>query len=218
MKHEIETYFLKQKKWKKELLLLRKIVLDCGLDETYKWKHPCYVSKGKNIVILHEFKEYCAISFFKGVLINDVDKKLIQPTENTHSARQLRFTLLSDVVDLELTIKNYVVQAVKNEHLELKVTPKKNTAHQVPQELEQVFNEHPTFKTAFYKLTLGRQKGYLLHFSKAKQSKTRTARIYKSMQKIIDGYGMTDCTCGLTKRKPNCDGSHKQLNPKELSN
>lgn len=211
MNAEVDTYLDNLKKWKKELTRLRDIVADCGLTEDFKWMHPCYTYNGKNIILIHEFKTYCAILFHKGILLNDYKQLLVQQTENMQSARQMRFTNLSEIEDLKSTIKAYVFEAVEVEKAGLKVEKKKTSDYNSPEELEMAFKEHPEFKKAFKNLTPGRQKGYLLHFSKPKHPKTRAALIEKCMQRIFDGYGLRDCTCGLSKRKPNCDGSHKQL-------
>jgi len=211
MNKEVEKYLNSLEKWRMELTELRKIILECGLKEDYKWMHPSYSDNGKNIVLIHEFKDYCAIMFQKGALLKDTENILVQQTENTQSARQIRFTKLSEVEELEPIIKKYVKEAIEIEKSGLKVKKKRTTDYEIPEELEQIFKENPEFKKAFEKLTAGRQRGYLLHFYKPKQSKTKISRIENSMKRIFDGYGLTDCTCGLSKRKPNCDGSHKQL-------
>ena len=211
MNTEVETYLDNLKHWKKELTLLRDIVCDCGLIEDFKWMHPCYTYNGKNVVLIHEFKTYCAILFPKGILLKDSKQILVQQTENTQSARQIRFTNLSEIEGLKPTIKAYIFEALEVEKAGLKVRKKKTSHYDKPEELEKAFQEHPEFDKAFKNLSPGRQNGYLLHFSKPKQSKTRAAQIEKYKQRILDGYGLRDCTCGLSKRKPNCDGSHKQL-------
>ncbi|GGX35075.1 DUF1801 domain-containing protein [Aquimarina muelleri] len=211
MNQEVNNYLNRLEKWQAELTELRKIILDCGLKENYKWMHPSYSDNEKNIVLIHEFKDYCAILFHKGVLLKDPENILVQQTENTQSARQIRFTDLLVIQELEPTIKKYVKEAIRIEKLGLKLKKKKTSDFEIPEELEQKFEENPNFKKAFKNLTAGRQRGYLLHFAKPKQSKTKLSRIEKSMERIFDGYGLTDCTCGLSQRKPNCDGSHKQL-------
>lgn len=149
--------------------------------------------------------------FHKGALLNDANKILIQQTENVQSGRQIRFANTQEIIDLKTTIKAYIFEAIEVEKTGLKIAPKKTEEFNVPEELTQKFIKNPEFKTAFEALTPGRQRGYLLHFAGAKQAKTRAARIEKNMKRIIDGYGLNDCTCGLSKRKPNCDGSHKNL-------
>ncbi|MDO6760530.1 DUF1801 domain-containing protein [Tamlana sp. 2_MG-2023] len=209
MLQEVQEYLNNQKKWKKELTTLRDIILTCGLEEGFKWKHPCYTHEEKNVVLIHEFDSYCGMSFFKGVLLDDSEKLLIQQTENMQTARQMRFTDLTEIIELEPIIKQYLKEAIKKSGQ--KVAMKKTSDYEAPSELEQIFKKNTAFQEAFETLTPGRQRGYLLHFSKAKLSKTKTTRIEKNMQRIFDGYGLNDCTCGLSKRKPNCDGSHKQL-------
>jgi len=207
----VDTYLKKLKNWKTELTTLRQLILDCGLEETFKWKHPCYTDAGKNIVIIHEFKEYCGMSFFKGALLKDPAGILIQPTENVQAARQIRFTDLSQIIELQATLKDYINEAIAIERAGKTIQKKKTSDFPLPEELTLKFNEDPAFKKAFYNLTPGRQKGYLLHFAQPKQSQTRTSRIVKNRERILDGFGFNDCTCGLSKRKPNCDGSHKEL-------
>ena len=215
MNEEVNKYLNGLKKWKTELTKLREIILECGLKEEFKWMHPCYTDNGKNIVLIHEFKDYCAILFHKGVLLKDPENILVQQTENVQSARQIRFTDLPEIEELKPTIKEYIEEAIEIEKSGKKVEKKNTSDFNTPKELEQKFEENPDFKKAFEKLTAGRQRGYLLHFDKPKQSKTKTSRIEKNMERIMDGYGLNDCVCGLSKRKPNCDGSHKQLEKTE---
>ncbi len=177
--------------------------------------HPCYSDNGKNIVLIHEFKDYSAIMFQKGALLKDTENILVQQTENTQSARQIKFTGLSEITELEPIIKKYINEAIKIEKSELKVKMKKTSDYEIPDELKRIFEDNPDFEKAFKKLSEGRQRAYLLHFTKPKQSQTKISRIENSMKLIFDGYGLTDCTCGLSKRKPNCDGSHKQLEKNE---
>ena len=215
MHEDVNNYLNKLKNWGEELTQLREIILDCGLTEDFKWKHPCYTDNGKNIVLIHEFKDYCAILFHKGVLLKDSENILVQQTENIQSARQIRFTDMPEIVELETIIKQYIKEAIQVERSGMKVEMKKVSDYEMPDELNQKFNENPAFEVAFRNLTPGRQKGYLLYFNKTKQSKTRMARIEKYEARIFNGKGMLDCVCGLSKRKPNCDGSHKQLDKKD---
>ncbi|SNR27190.1 Uncharacterized conserved protein YdeI, YjbR/CyaY-like superfamily, DUF1801 family [Maribacter sedimenticola] len=208
---EVDDYLDGINKWQSELRELRAIILECGLTEAFKWKHPCYTYKNKNIVLLHGFKEYCAILFYKGALLKDPNNLLIQQTQHTQSGRQIRFTHVGEIQTLRQTIKDYILEAAQNEESGKKVQVKKVTDYPVPKELTQKFSEDPNLETAFNSLTPGRQKGYLLHFSQPKQSNTRSNRISKNTQRILNGKGLNDCTCGLSKRMPNCDGSHKQL-------
>lgn len=211
MNKEVIKYLNGLEKWQSELTELRKIILDCGLKEDYKWMHPSYSENGKNIVLIHEFKDYCAILFQKGVLLKDTENILVQQTKHTQSARQIRFTEISKIIELEPIIKKYIKEAIEIEKSELKVKMKKTTDFEMPNELKHIFENNPNFEKAFKKLTEGRQRGYLLYFTTPKQSQTKISRIENSMKRIFEGYGLTDCTCGLSKRKPNCDGSHKQL-------
>ena len=211
MNEQVNKYINRLEKWQAELTELRKIILDSGLQEDYKWMHPSYSENGKNIILINKFKDYCAILFHKGALLKDKENILIQQTENTQSARQIRFTDLTEIQELQPIIKEYIKEAVKVERSGIKLQKKKTSDYEIPIELEQKFEENTGFEKAFKNLTAGRQRGYLLHFAKPKQSKTRISRIENSIVRIFDGYGLTDCTCGLSKRKPNCDGSHKQL-------
>ena len=192
MNQKVNWFFDKDTKWQKEYKTLRAIIVDCGLTEELKWGCPCYTFKGNNIVLIHGFKDYCALLFHKGVLLNDTDKLLIQQTENVQSARQIRFTNMDEINELEQTIRTYVFEAVEVEKAGLEVKMKKTSEYEKPEELEQAFNEGPNFKTAFDSLTPGRQRGYFLHFSEAKQSKTRTSRIEKAKPKIFDGKGYNE--------------------------
>lgn len=211
MDDKILEYFKKVGRWQLELAKLRQIILDCGLKEEYKWMHPCYTVNGKNVVLIHEFKDYCAILFHKGVLLKDEANILIQQTENVQVARQIRFDKTSHIEELEAIIKKYIYEAIDIELSGVKIEKKETRAFTLPQELELKFDENPTFGTAFHKLSQGRQRGYLIYFSEAKQSKTREARIEKSTERILNGFGLKDCICGRSRRLPNCDGSHRTL-------
>ncbi len=186
---KVDRYIEKIKNWKEETILLREICLECGLDEDFKWMHPCYTFQGKNIVLIHGFKEYCALLFHKGALLNDTENILVQQTENVQSARQMRFTDKTQINDLKGVIKVYIFEAIEVEKAGLEVKMKKTSEYEIPEELKQEFENDSEFKTAFYNLTPGRQRGYLLYFSEAKQSKTRTSRIEKAKPKIFDGKG-----------------------------
>lgn len=189
---KVDSYIEKIKNWKEETKILREICLDCGLSEDFKWMHPCYTFKGKNIVLIHGFKSYCALLFHKGVLLKDADKILIQQTENVQSARQIRFTNLKEIIDLKSTIKTYIFEAIEAEKAGLKVKMKKTSEYKTPLEFKKALEENSELKAAFYALTPGRQKGYLLYFSQAKQSKTRVSRIEKHIPKIIKGKGLKE--------------------------
>ncbi|HLT50112.1 MAG TPA: YdeI family protein [Aequorivita sp.] len=188
----VDRFLDRAKKWKEEMKLLRKTCLDCGLTEDFKWMHPCYTLKGKNVVLIHEFKEYCALLFHKGALLKDTENILVRQTENVQAARQIRFTNINEIITLESTIKAYIFEAIEVEKAGLEVKMKKVSEFNMPQELQQKFKEDPALKTAFKALTPGRQRGYLLYFSQAKQSKTRVSRIEKYIPKIFDGKGVND--------------------------
>ena len=192
MNPKVDFYFSKSEKWQKEIEKLRTIVLDCQLNEELKWGVPCYTFQKSNIVLIHEFKEYCALLFFKGALLNDANGILIQQTENVQSARQVRFTNLQEIIDLEPVLKAYIYEAIEVEKAGLKVELKKTKEFNVPEEFETKLNTDTDLKTAFYALTPGRQRGYLLHFSAPKQSKTRESRIEKSIPQILNGKGLDD--------------------------
>jgi uncharacterized protein YdeI (YjbR/CyaY-like superfamily) len=189
---KVDWFFNKAEKWQEEFEKLRTIVLDCGLTEDLKWGCPCYTSEKSNIVLIHGFKEYCAVLFFKGALLNDADGILVQQTENVQSARQIRFTGLREVFDLEPIVKAYIYEAVEVEKAGLKVPLKKTAEFTMPEEFQNQLDGHPDLKTAFYALTPGRQRGYLLYFSSAKQSTTRRSRIEKYTPQILTGKGLDD--------------------------
>ncbi len=192
MNPNVDFYFNKAKKWQEELEQLRMTVLDCGLTEELKWGVPCYTFQESNIVLIHVFKAYCALLFFKGALLNDVHGILIQQTENVQVARQVRFTHVREIVEMETILKAYIYEAIEVEKAGLKVDFKKNTERIIPEEFQHKLAEIPALKTAFDALTPGRQRAYLLHFSALKQSKTREARVEKCMQQILDGKGLND--------------------------
>jgi uncharacterized protein YdeI (YjbR/CyaY-like superfamily) len=192
MNPKVNWFFDKATEWQKEYRKLRTIALNCGLTEELKWGCPCYTFKGSNIVLIHGFKEYCAFLFFKGALLHDADGILIQQTENVQSARQIRFTDLQQILDMEATLKAYIYEAIEVEKAGLKVELKKTSEFPMPEEFQKALNENPELKSAFEALTPGRQRGYLLHFSQAKQSKTRESRIEKYTPKILEGKGLDD--------------------------
>lgn len=189
---KVDEFLGKAKKWKEEYETLRNIVLDCELTEEFKWMHPCYTFENKNIVLIHGFKEYCALLFHKGALLQDVHGLLIQQTENVQGARQIRFTNVQEIVATESILKAYIHEAIEVEKAGLEVEFKKNEEFIIPEELHNKFDDNPALKTAFEALTPGRQRAYILYFSQAKQSKTRESRIEKCMQKILDGKGLKD--------------------------
>ena len=178
--------------WPEELKKLRAIVLDCGLTEELKWRQPCYTFEKSNILLISAFKEYCTLSFFKGALLKDAKGILVAQTENVQSTRQIRFTHVEEIVELEPILKAYIHEAIEVEKAGLTVEHKKTSDFDIPEELTNKFNEDPALKAAFEALTPGRQRGYLLHFSQPKQSKTRVSRIEKWTPKIFDGKGLHD--------------------------
>ncbi len=189
---EVDFYFEKEGKWQAEQKLLRKIILSSGLDEELKWGVPCYTKGKSNIVLIHAFKEYCAVLFFKGALLNDTEKILVQQTGNVQSARQVRFISISEVKELKEVLKSYIAEAIKNEEAGLKVKFRATSEYQIPEEFQLVLDEDSKLKEAFYALTPGRQRGYLLYFSGAKQSATRMSRVEKSRKQILKGKGIND--------------------------
>ncbi|MES1215842.1 MAG: YdeI/OmpD-associated family protein [Bacteroidota bacterium] len=189
---KVDFYFDKNKTWQKEITQMRKIVLDCGLEEKLKWGCPCYTFENANIVLIHVFKEYCAYLFFKGALLHDANGILIQQTKNVQSARQIRFTNDKEIVKLEKKLKAYIYEAIEVEKAGLKVKLKKTSEFEVPEEFKKKLNKNSALKTAFNALTPGRQRAYLFYFSQAKQSKTREARVEKSIPQILKGKGLND--------------------------
>ena len=192
MNPKVDFYFNEVKQWQEEIKKLRSIVLDCDLTEELKWGCPCYMFEKKNIVLIHTFKEYCALLFFKGALLKDPNGILIQQSKNVQAARQIRFTNLQEIEKLASVLKTYIYAAVEVEEAGLKVELKKTTEFTMPEEFQTKLNENPALKTAFEALTPGRQRGYLLHFSAPKQAKTRESRIEKSLQDIFEGKGLND--------------------------
>tara|TARA_R110002020_G_scaffold186495_1_gene384521 strand:+ start:395 stop:973 length:579 start_codon:yes stop_codon:yes gene_type:complete len=192
MNPKVDFFFDKASKWQKEYLQLRAIVLECGLNEELKWGVPCYTYQGSNVVLIHGFKEYCALLFHKGALLNDTNGILIQQTENVQSARQIRFTDLQEIVELRPVLKTYIYEAIEVEKAGLKVELKKTKEYAVPKEFQVKLDENEMLKQAFEKLTPGRQRGYLLYFDSAKQAKTREARVEKVIPQILEGKGLND--------------------------
>ena len=189
MNPKVDWYFTKAKKWQPEIEQLRPMVLDCGLTEELKWGVPCYTFQKSNIVLIHVFKEYCALLFFKGALLKDAQAILVQQTENTQAARQIRFTSVREIIEMEPVVKAYIQEAIEVEKAGLKVDFKKTTEFTIPEEFQSKLDGNPALKTAFEALTPGRQRGYMLHFSAPKQSKTREARVEKSIEQILQGKG-----------------------------
>jgi uncharacterized protein YdeI (YjbR/CyaY-like superfamily) len=206
-----DKYFLDAPQWQEELMQLRKIALSTQLTEMIKWGVPCYVFQESNVVLLGAFKAFCSISFFKGSLMQDPKGILLKPGENSQIARMIKFTHLDQICELEPIIRAYIVEAIEIEKTGAKPIVDKSAELEFPEELLQILDQDAVFKAAFTALTPGRQRGYNLFFTAAKQPATRITRIEKYRQQILDGKGINDCTCGLSKKMPSCDGSHKAI-------
>lgn len=189
---KVDFFFDEAMKWQEELDVMRTIVLDCQLSEELKWGVPCYTFQNTNIVLIHVFKEYCAFLFFKGALLKDTDDILIRQSENVQAARQIRFTNLKEIVDLKDILKTYIYQAIEIEKAGLKVELKKTSEFEVSEEFQKKLDAMPDLQKAFFALTPGRQRAYLLHFSQPKQSKTRVSRVEKNIPNILEGKGLND--------------------------
>lgn len=189
---KVEWFFKKDNQWKEAYEALRMIALDAGLTEELKWGCPCYTLEGNNVVLIHGFKDYCAYLFHKGVLMKDPKKILIQQTENVQSARQIRFSHVDQIVDMESVLRSYIKEAIKIEKSGLQVEMKSTEEFKMPDEFRTVLQSRPSVKKAFESLTPGRQRGYLLYFSSARQAKTRQARVEKYVPMIIKGKGLED--------------------------
>ena len=192
MNPKVDGFLRKAKRWPEEFEKLRMVCLDCGLTEGLKWGKPCYTFQNSNIVLIHGFKDYCALLFFKGALLKDAKGILVQQTENVQAARQIRFTNVRAIVEMEHVLKTYIKEAIEVEKAGLEVNYKKTSEFVIPEEFQNRLDESPALKTAFTALTPGRQRGYILYFSAAKQSKTREARVEKCVQQILDGKGLND--------------------------
>jgi uncharacterized protein YdeI (YjbR/CyaY-like superfamily) len=192
MNPKVDGFLRKAKKWRKEFEKLRMVCLECGLTEELKWGKPCYTLQGSNVVLIHGFKEHCALLFMKGALLKDPKSILIQQTENVQAARQIRFTNVREIVEMEPVLKAYIEEAIKVEKAGFEVSYKRTSEFVVPEEFQTKLDETPGLKTAFGALTPGRQRGYILYFSAAKQSKTRESRVEKCMRQILNGKGLND--------------------------
>ena len=212
MKEEINQFVNQQEVWGKEAQKLREIALDCGLNEELKWKTPCFDFNESNVAIIGCFKDYCSLSFLKGVLLQDSENVLVSPGQNSQSVKYWKFYSLEEIIASESVIKRYLFEAIEIEKLGLKVDLKKSSEVTFVDELKEKMRNDKKFKTAFLGLTPGRQRGYNLFFEGAKQSKTRISRIEKYESRILNGQGINDCVCGLSKKMPGCDGSHKFIN------
>ena len=189
---KVDFFFRRAQQWQEEFEKLRNVALDCGLTEELKWGCPCYTFQKSNIVLIHGFKDYCALLFFKGVLLKDPNGILVQQTKNVQAARQIRFTNIREIIKLQRTLKAYIKEAVEVEKAGLKVTYKETSEFKIPQEFQNRLAEMPALKTAFKALTPGRQRAYLFYFSAPKQSKTRASRVEKYMPRILNGKGLDD--------------------------
>ena len=192
MNPKVDEFINNAKSWQEEYEKLRTNVLECNLEEDYKWMHPCYTFQGNNIVLIHGFKDYCALLFFKGALLKDANGILVQQKENVQSGRQIRFTNSQEIVELKAILKTYILEAIEVEKAGLKVELKKTSDYQIPEEFQDKLDEIPAMKTAFEALTPGRQRAYIFHFSQTKQSKTRESRIEKWIPNILIGKGLLD--------------------------
>ncbi len=211
MDSKIDLYFTNAKQWQEEMKLLRTILIACKLEEELKWGKPCYSFNNQNIVIIQSFKEHCDLGFFNGALLKDPKGLLTKAGEHTQAARQMRFTAIKEVTKLTSVIMSYIKEAIALVEADVKFEPIEKASAIVIDELLELFKKDTKLKKAFEALTPGRQRAYLIYFSAAKQSATRISRINSYAARIMCGKGINDCTCGLSKRMPNCDGSHKYL-------
>lgn len=208
---EVDHFLEKMTHWNPELTRLRELALECGLEETLKWRQPCYTHKKANVLLLGNFRDFCSISFFKGVLLKDPAGILEKAGENSRIARIIKFNELKEITDQWDILKSYVFEAIEIEKKGLKVEKQTENVQDFVPELQNRLSTDQKFATAFKALTPGRQRAYNIYFSAAKQAKTREGRIDKYTDRILQGFGFHDCVCGLSKKMPRCDGSHKQL-------
>lgn len=209
MNDEVSQYIAQMSRWQDEFMSMRTILLDCGLEETIKWRTPCYMYKGKNVALLGQFKEDCVLSFVKGALLSNEHKLLQKPGENSRHGMVLRFTDVEQIHSLKPIIRQCVYEAIEVEKAGLKIETPPVPSESYPAELLAALNADTALKSAFEALTPGRQRGLILHFNGAKQSATRVKRIEAAKSRIMQGKGIHDCICGHSKRMPRCDGSHK---------
>ena len=209
---DLESYFNSELPFSEILVRLRAIVHECGLTEVSKWQSPCYTHIGKNICILGRFKDNCILSFFKGAMLQDEAGILTKAGENSQAGRIIRFRTLDDFTRVEPFLKAYIFEAIEQERSGTTLASDHKQTLEIPNEFKIVFEADESYKLAFESLTTGRQRAYSIFVSAAKNEQTRFDRVAKFRQRILDGYGMNDCTCGLSRRMPNCDGSHKQIN------
>ena len=214
MNEQVSSYIDSHRVWHAALRELRLLLLNFPLQETFKWRAPCYTFEGKNVVLLGALRDCCVLSFVKGVLLQDADQVLVAPGKHSRSVRVIRFAEVEEVLKRKSVVKRLVKEAIELEKQGAKIDLSAAADLPVPAELQSRFDEHPLFAKAFEALTPGRQRAYLMHFSNAKQSATRLERIDKFTDRILDGKGLNDCVCGLSSRMPACDGSHKTLRTK----
>lgn len=211
MNPKVDEFICKSKKWQEEIKQLRTILLDCLLIEDFKWRNPCYTFQEKNIVLIGVFKEFITLSFFKGVLLLDIENVLVSPGENSQSVKMFKFTSIQEIINQKAIIQAFIFEAIAIEKAGLKVVLKDNSELELVSELVEVLSKNATLKKAFDALTPGRQRAYNIYFSGAKQSATRVSRIESYTDRILKGKGINDCVCGMSKRMPSCDGSHKYI-------
>jgi uncharacterized protein YdeI (YjbR/CyaY-like superfamily) len=211
MNKALDAFFEKPSQWQVELNELRKIVLETGIIEELKWKQPCYTMDGTNLLMVSSFKDFAFVSFLNGSLLADTEKVLVKPGENSQFSRLMRFKNIEEVRKLKSTLLAYVYETIETHKVGIKPVADKSKELEFPEELLQKFEIDPAFKTAFEALTPGRQRAYHIYFTGAKSSKARASRIESYTERIMNGKGFNDCICGLSKRMPNCDGSHKYL-------
>ena len=209
MNAKVDAYIENLKSWKKEAKLLREILLTTELVEDFKWSRPCYTYNGKNILGIATLKEHCALNIFNGAALNDPNEILIIPGEHSQSGRWMKFDSAANINKQSKIIKSFIKQAIDSENSVVKLKKSAPIQLPIPIELENIFKKDATLKKAFYALTPGRQRAYLIYFTGSKNAQTIITRIEKYAPKILCGKGFNDCTCGLSKRMPNCDGSHK---------
>jgi uncharacterized protein YdeI (YjbR/CyaY-like superfamily) len=209
MHPEVDRFLENEIRWKDELMALREIILESGLAEDYKWKQPCYTLEGVNVLIIGSLKASCMLSFFKGVLLADHDQLLEFAGENSQSAKLMRFRSTDEIFRLKNKILGFIRESIALETMGAKIPKGSAPEIPVPDELMELWKKDKSFDKAFHMLTPGRQRAYLMHFTAAKQSATRVSRIQKYIPRIMEGKGINDCTCGLSKKMPACDGSHR---------
>ncbi len=200
MNPKVDNFISNAKKWQSEIIQLRTLLLECGLTEEFKWRNPCYSFQGNNVVLIGSFAAFCSLSFFKGTLLQDSNAVLSKPGENSQSMRFFKFHNLKEIIEQQSIIKAYIYEAIEIEKAGLKVILKSNSELELSEELQVALDKNPDLKTAFQALTPGRQRAYNIYFSASKQSKTRETRIEKYTQRILNGKGINDCTCGLSKK------------------